>query len=61
MTAVQPFMKEHEAACRAALNPFCENCGLLAMNLAKPHVLASRGGGSFRWHLGQSRVWERGM
>ncbi|KAH8659426.1 hypothetical protein BGZ61DRAFT_433521 [Ilyonectria robusta] len=33
VTAVQPFMKEHEAACRAALNPFCENCRSLAMNI----------------------------
>lgn len=22
----QPFMRAHEAACRAALNPFCANC-----------------------------------
>ncbi|KAH6959925.1 hypothetical protein BKA56DRAFT_599820 [Ilyonectria sp. MPI-CAGE-AT-0026] len=33
VAAVLPFMKEHEAACRAASNPFCENCGLFAMNI----------------------------
>src|SRR5207247_11089553 len=27
LTAIQPILKEHEAACRAASNGFCENCG----------------------------------
>jgi len=33
VAAVLPFMKEHEAACRAASNLFCENCGLFTMNI----------------------------
>lgn len=31
--AVRPIMKEHEATCRAASNPFCKNCGSSAVRV----------------------------
>ncbi|KAH6883815.1 hypothetical protein B0T10DRAFT_410588, partial [Thelonectria olida] len=33
VTAVQPFITEHKAACHAALNPFCENYRSFAVNI----------------------------
>ncbi|KAH6962123.1 hypothetical protein BKA56DRAFT_598363 [Ilyonectria sp. MPI-CAGE-AT-0026] len=38
VAAVLPFIKEHEAACCAASNPFCENCGLFAMNILQSPI-----------------------
>jgi hypothetical protein len=33
LSAIQPILKEHEAACRAASKRFCENCGQFSVGV----------------------------
>jgi hypothetical protein len=59
--AILPVMKEHEAACRAASNPFCRSCESYHNRTADTNVLPSQRGrspcrGHRRW-----RVWEGRM